>query len=123
MSSLQTIYLSNAILGCVAINFIGLRFLLSPTAAAEGYGVSLNDTRAFTAIKGVRDITSGIVPLVVLQVAGRQAFGYAMMAASITPIGDALIVLARGGKTAVALGIHGLTAALLLGVGYGLASA
>lgn len=116
-STLGTVSLATAILGCVGINFIGLRFLLAPRVAAAGYGVSENDSRAFTAIKGVRDITSGIVPLVVWQVAGRAAFGWAMVAASITPIGDALIVLSRGGKVSTALGIHGVTAAVLIAVG------
>lgn len=115
--TLHTICLSTAALSCLAINFIGARFLFAPQTAAEGYGVSLHDSRAFTAIKGIRDITSGIVPLVVWRVAGTSAFGYAMTAAAITPIGDAIVVLASGGKLATALGIHGLTTAVLIAVG------
>lgn len=80
--------------------------------------MSPSDVRAFTAIKGIRDITSGIVPLVLYNTMGREALGWALLAASMTPVGDAMVVIARGGKTSVALGVHGLTAALLVGIGY-----
>lgn len=50
-----------AILACVAIAAIGLRFLVVPTAATRDFGVRPDDTRALAAIKGVRDITSGVV--------------------------------------------------------------
>ena len=116
-STINSICFGTAVLSCAAINFIGLRFLLAPRVAAAGYGVSETDSRAFTAIKGIRDITSGIVPLVVLNVAGRKAFGWTMVAASITAVGDALIVLSRGGKMSTALGVHGVTAAVLITIG------
>jgi hypothetical protein len=119
--ALSTICLATAVAGCLAINFIGLRFLLAPKAAADGFGVGLHDARAFTAIKGVRDITSGIVPLVVWRVAGQSAFGWAMTAAALTPIGDALVVISRGGSLGTALGMHGATAAVLIVTGQYLA--
>ncbi|KAI9639045.1 uncharacterized protein MKK02DRAFT_42086 [Dioszegia hungarica] len=106
---------------CLAINFIGARFLLAPNVAAEGFGVAVDDARAFTAIKGIRDITSGIVPLVVWRVAGQSASGWAMTAAAVTPIGDALVVISRGGSWGTALGIHGATAAVLIATGQYLA--
>ena len=74
-----------AVLACVAIATIGVRFLASPTAATRDYGVPPDDTRALMAIKGVRDITSGVVPMVVWAVAGVPALGWALIAASITP--------------------------------------
>jgi hypothetical protein len=121
MSISNTIALSTAILSCVAINAIGLRFLFSPKVAAQGYGIAPNNIRAFTAIKGVRDIVSGIVPIVVWQVAGQKAFGWVMVAAALTPIGDALIVLSNGGTVGTALGIHGVTAVTLVAAGLTLA--
>jgi hypothetical protein len=77
--------------------------------------------RAFTSIKGVRDITSGIVPLVVLLVAGPHVFGWVLVAAAITPIGDAVIVLTNGGTLKQALSVHGATAVLLVAAGLVLA--
>ena len=103
-----------AILACVTIAAIGLRSLVRPTAATRDFGVQPDDARALTAIKGVRDITSGVVPMVVWAVAGVPALGWALIAASITPWADMGIVLARHGRRTAAFGIHGLTAALLV---------
>jgi len=103
-----------AVLGCLFILFIGARFLLAPTVALAGFGVLPGRERALTSIKGVRDITSGIVPLVVLAVAGPQAFGWVLIASAITPIADAIIVIANGGSFRQALGVHGATAVVLI---------
>jgi hypothetical protein len=110
-----------AILGCIFILFIGTRFLLAPRAAMAGFGVPEDSLRALTSIKGVRDITSGIVPLVVLAVAGHHAFGWALLAAAITPIGDAVIVTTGGGTLRHALSVHGATALVLVVAGLVLA--
>jgi hypothetical protein len=110
-----------AVLGCVAIVAIGSRFLLAPRRATLDFGVAADDLRALTAIKGVRDITSGAVPLVVWAAAGPATFGWALIASAFTPTADAVIVLTRGGKPTTALGIHGLTAAVLVAAGLVLA--
>lgn len=117
--------LSVAVLGCLFILFIGARFLIVPKAALAAFGVPEGERRlhALTSIKGVRDITSGIVPLVVLLVAGQHAFGWALLAAAITPIGDAIIVTTHGGTLRQALSVHGATAALLIVAGLVLALA
>jgi hypothetical protein len=44
-----------------------------------------------------------------------------LVAAAITPTADALIVLTNGGQLSRALGIHGLTAGLLVAAGLVLA--
>ena len=103
-----------AILGCLFILFIGARFLIAPAIATAGFGVSEDRRRAFTSIKGVRDITSGIVPLVVLLVAGPQVFGWALLAAAITPIGDAIIVITNGGTIRHARSVHAAPALALI---------
>lgn len=109
------------LLGCAFILFIGGRFLLAPRVALAGFGVPDGRPRALTSIKGVRDITSGVVPLVVLAAAGPHAFGWALLAAAITPIGDALIVVTNGGALRHAMSVHGATAAALVAVGLVLA--
>ena len=106
-----------AILGCIFILFIGARFLVVPSAATRAFGVTEGNVRALTSIKGVRDITSGIAPLVVLIVAGPQVFGWALLAAAVTPIGDAIIVVTNGGTLRQALSIHGATALVLIVAG------
>ena len=47
------------------IIFIGARFLLAPYAAAAGYGVPVapGATDAYLSVKGVRDLTDGLVGL------------------------------------------------------------
>ena len=108
-------------LACAGIVAVGTRFLIAPRIAMAGYGVAPDRTRALTEIKGVRDIASGLVLLVVWATAGHDALGWAMVAAALTPTADALIVLRNGGKPAAALGIHGVTAALLVAAGLVLA--
>ena len=54
------------------------------------------------------------MPLVVLAVAGQHAFGWTLLAAAITPIGDAIIVTTSGGSLRQALSIHGATALVLI---------
>src|SRR3984957_12028301 len=106
-----------AIIACAAIIALGTRFLLQPRQATLAFGVAADNVRALTEIKGVRDITSGVVLLVVWAAAGRTALGWALIAAALTPTGDAVIVLTNGGKRATAFGIHGLTATLLVAAG------
>lgn len=110
-----------ALAACAAIIAIGCRFLLAPRQATLAFGVAGGNVRALTEIKGVRDITSGAVLLVVWAAAGRTALGWALIAAALTPTADALIVLTNRGRLAVALGIHGLTAGLLVAAGLVLA--
>lgn len=112
-----------AVIGCLFILFIGARFLVAPGIATAGFGVAEDRRRAFTSIKGVRDITSGIVPLVVLLVAGPHVFGWALVAAALTPIGDAIIVATNGGTIRPALTVHGATAVVLVAAGLVLALA
>jgi len=112
-----------ALAACAAIIAIGIRFLLAPRQATLDFGIAADNLRALTEIKGVRDITSGVVPLVVWAAAGRTTLGWALVAAAITPLGDATIVLTNGGKRSTALGIHGVTAAALIAVGLVLALA
>jgi len=109
-----------ALIACVAIIVIGIRFILVPRQATLAFGVAADNLRALTEIKGVRDITSGAV-LLVVWAAGRTALGWAAIAAAITPIGDATIVLTNGGKLSTVLGIHGITALLLVAAGLVLA--
>lgn len=118
---MQIVALTAALAGAIAIIAIGVRFLLQPRQATLAFGIAADDIRGLTAIKGVRDITSGVVLLVVWAAAGPGPLGWALIAASLTPIADAAIVLANGGKLSAALGIHGLTAALLIVAGLVLA--
>ena len=105
------------VIACAAIIVLGIRFFLQPRQATLDFGIAGDSLRGLTEIKGVRDITSGAVLLVVWAAAGRTALGWALITAALTPAADAVIVRTNGGKLATALGIHGLTAALLVAAG------
>jgi cytochrome c biogenesis protein CcdA len=107
----------------VAIIVLGARFLLRPRQATLDFGIAADNLRGLTEIKGARDITSGVVLLVVWASTGHPTLGWVLVAAAITPAADALIVLTNGGQLARALGVHGLTAALLVAAGLVLALA
>lgn len=107
----------------VAIILLGVRFLLSPQAAATGYGIQVEARGALTQtsspypwlyVKGVRDIASGVFIFILLANRVPHLLGAVMAAASIIPIGDAVITLRNGGSRAAAFGIHGATAAVML---------
>jgi hypothetical protein len=96
--------------------FIGLRFLLAPRAAAAGYGVPAraDGDPAYLTIKGLRDLTFGILGLALIVFASAHSVGWYMLAAAIIPLGDTLIVLRHGGGKAIAFGIHFATAVVVL---------
>ena len=98
------------------IAFIGVRFLIVPGPAAAGYGVpaKADGDPAYLAVKGVRDLSLGIIGLALLAFAGARAEAWFMLGAALIPLGDMLIVLRHGGTKAVAFGIHFATAVVVL---------
>jgi len=94
---------------------IGARFLVAPRAAAAGYGITAEQGDPYLAVKGVRDIASGVVVFVLLAAGKPHVLGRWLIAASVIPIGDAIIVLRGNGPKATAYGVHGTTAAGMLG--------
>ncbi|GGK56924.1 membrane protein [Planomonospora parontospora subsp. parontospora] len=96
----------------VGIILIGVRFLLQPVASAEGFGVPV-PMNAYLTVKGVRDITAGLVVLPALVTGDRHMLGWLILASVFAPLGDMVVVLRNGGPRAVAFGVHGLTAAVM----------
>jgi hypothetical protein len=101
-----------------AIIFIGARFLVAPRVAAAGYGVQPDlgqpSVGAFMSVKGVRDIASGLFVVILMAAGETQLLGWMLLAATIIPIADAIIVLRDGGAKSVAYGVHGATAVVML---------
>lgn len=103
-----------AALGGAFIIYVGLSYLLAPQATAAGFGVPTwpqHDGTAFLAVKGVRDIGTGLVIFALLLAGHRKALGWAMLGLTFIPAGDMVIVLSSGGSAGTAYGIHGATAA------------
>ena len=102
----------------LGIIFIGMRFLLAPRTASAGFGITVGPggggADPYLAVKGVRDIASGLVLFILLAAGGPRLLGGFMLAASIIPVGDAIIVLRRNGPKATAYGVHATTAVVML---------
>jgi hypothetical protein len=98
---------------------IGARFLVAPRAAAAAYGIATDQdgpaSDPYLAAKGVRDIASGVVVFALIAAGKPHALGRYLGAYSITPIGDAINILRNNGPKATAYGVHGTTAAVMLG--------
>lgn len=115
MSDVIGYWLSGLI--AVGIVFIGVRFVLSPHAATAAYGVSVGpDARweAYLSVKGVRDIASGLFTAILIINQSAHVLGWFMLTATIIPLSDAAIVLRHGGTKAVAFGVHGVTALIMI---------
>ncbi|MGW3683209.1 DUF4267 domain-containing protein [Streptomyces prasinus] len=103
------------------IIFIGALAFRAPRAAV-GFGIPGTPTedrtfQAWLAVKAVRDMASGLFVFVLLVGGSSHLLGWFMLAATVIPVGDALIVLRSDGPKAAAYGIHGATAAVMLVIG------
>ncbi|MET8250360.1 DUF4267 domain-containing protein [Micromonospora sp. NPDC005197] len=98
------------------VAFIGARFLLVPQAAAAGYGVPArpDGDPAYLTIKGLRDLSYGLLGLALIAFTTADAVAWFMLIVALVPLGDTVIVLRNGGTKAVAFGIHLATAAVVL---------
>jgi hypothetical protein len=100
------------------IIFIGARFILAPRVAAAGYGaqpdLSQRSAGVYLTVKGVRDIASGLFVFILIAAGATHLLGWVILAATIIPIADVIIVLGNSGPKSIALGVHGLTAAIML---------
>lgn len=104
----------------VAVIVMGGRAFWAPQAAV-GFGIPDTPTedRAFHAwlsVKAVRDIAAGLFILIVVVGGTTHLLGGLMLAATLIPIGDALIVLRSGGPKSAVYGIHGATAVVMLAI-------
>jgi hypothetical protein len=113
-------YIAYALSGLIGLGiiFVGTRFLLAPSTAAAGYGVPVEQETAragaYLAAKGVRDIASGFFIFILIAFQAPHILGWIIVAATIIPIVDAVIVLTHNGSKATAYGVHGATAAVML---------
>lgn len=77
--------------------FLGTRFLLSPEIAESGYGIHFNEQGdySFHYIKGIRDILSGVLLCAFVLMNERRALGVTLLAGTMIPVTDMLIVLSK----------------------------
>ena len=77
--------------------FLGVRFFISPEVATAGYGIRFNTQGdySFHYIKGIRDIFSGLVICIFVLLKERRALGVTLLAGTMIPVADMLIVLGK----------------------------
>ena len=62
----------------------------------------------------MRDIASGLFVIILMAAGATHLLGWVILAATIIPLADAGIVLSNGGSKSIALGVHGVTAVIML---------
>lgn len=77
--------------------FLGARFFVSPEVATAGFGIhyNANGDYSFDYIKGIRDIFSGLIICVFVLIKERRALGVTLLAGTMIPVNDMLIVLSK----------------------------
>ena len=108
-------YILTAIVA-LGIIYIGLNYLVAPAKIAAGFGFTEvpENAETFLNVKGGRDIGAGLVPLALVIYGDPHALGWVMLTAALWPVFDMLIVLRHRGKKAIAFGVHGLTAVVMV---------
>ena len=88
----------------LAMIFLGARFLLFPEQGETGYGIHFNEQGdySFHYIKGIRDVFSGIVICLLVLARQSKALGITMLAGTIIPLVDLLIVVSKDDNGLVA---------------------
>ncbi|MFF0264290.1 DUF4267 domain-containing protein [Kribbella sp. NPDC004536] len=104
------------LLGVFPLTF-GSQFLFAGHTAAPSFGIPEWPTgiaAGYFAVKGIRDIVLALNILALFALRQRRSTGIMMAITALAPIVDMITVLSHGGPAATALGVHGLTAAVML---------
>ncbi|MBW7970213.1 DUF4267 domain-containing protein [Bradyrhizobium sp. BR 10289] len=107
-----------ALLASVGIIAIGVVYVFNPQGAAQSFGLPLPEKDPNIAwwlrLKGVRDVVAGLGVLALMVWAEPRVLGIVLFIDSFIAMGDMSLILAAKGSTKAALGMHGLTAALMI---------
>lgn len=104
------------LLGIFPLTF-GSEFLFAGASAATNFGIDPWPTgvaAGYFAVKGIRDIVIGLNLLALFALGQRRATGVLMAITAVIPIVDMITVFTHHGPAATALGVHGLTAVVML---------
>ena len=107
-----------ALLVAIGIIAIGIMYLTQPRAATKSFGLPLPEQGTNIAwwlrLKGSRDVVSGLVVLAMVAWSTPQTVGIVLLIEAMIPTSDMALIIAAKGSTSRVLGIHGLTAALMI---------
>ncbi|AKU19037.1 hypothetical protein VV02_17225 [Luteipulveratus mongoliensis] len=103
-------------IACIGIIGIGIAYWLRNEKNAEGFGLPVlpaPEARGWWQVKGIRDIASGLVGIVMI-FAEPDAVAWVILVEALIPIGDMTLILGNHGRKSAAYGIHGVTAAFMV---------
>lgn len=107
-----------ALLVGVGIIPLGAMYLANPRGATQSFGLPLPEAGGNIAwwlrLKGTRDIVSGLVVLALIAWGGPRMLGIVLAIEALIPLGDMSLILAAKGSSTRALGVHGVTAILMI---------
>jgi hypothetical protein len=107
-----------AALAAIGIIGIGLMYLFKPKVMSQNFGLPLpeegRNTVWWLRLKGSRDVVSGLVILALMVWGGPRLLGIVLLIQALIPTGDMTLIFAAKGSAKTALGVHGLTAALMI---------
>ena len=107
-----------ALLAAIAIIAIGVMYLVRPWVMTPNFGLPPPEEGRnivwWLRLKGSRDIVSGLVVLALMAWGSPYLLGIILLIEAIIPAGDMSLILAAKGSTRTALGVHGLTSALMI---------
>lgn len=111
-----------ASLVAIGIVFIGTRFFWGPAAASGEFGIPGSPPpstafNAWLAVKGTRDIVSGLFIVLLMVDGSARLLGEFMLVASLIAFSDAATVLRSGGSRKLAFGMHALTGLVIAAAG------
>jgi hypothetical protein len=102
----------------LGITAIGTQFLVSPAKAAAEHGISVghevSSADPYLSVRSLRDVASGLMAFVLMATREPRVLAGFLLAATVIPVGDAVIVLRRGGQKSTAYGVHLPTAAAMV---------
>lgn len=112
------ISLGLALLAALAIIAIGVMYVANPRAMTPSFGLPPPEEGRnivwWLRLKGTRDIVSGLIVLAVMAWGGPRMLGIVLLVAALIPVGDMSLVLGAKGSIRTALGVHGVTAAVMV---------
>jgi hypothetical protein len=93
----KRISIAIAFLTGLGMIFIGARFLIAPETAEAGYGIHFNEQGdySFHYIKGILDLFTGLLICILILSKEIKALGITLLAGTIIPFVDMLIVLSK----------------------------
>jgi len=107
-----------ALLLAFGIIAIGVQYIANTLTMARTFGLPYPESGPnipwWLRLKGVRDITSGLVVLAMMVWGSEREVGLVLAVEALIPTGDMLTILAAKGSTKHAFGVHGLTAVTML---------